>query len=149
MEEIGLVSLGLWAWFLAAAVLMILELAVPGVFLVWFGLAAAATGLVDILFGLPWQREVLLFAVLAVAFAIIGRNVMRRQSAKGHDKPFLNRRSDAFVGRDFVLAEPIVGGAGRVRVDDSIWRVVGPDLPAGTAVRVVRVDGAALVVEPR
>ena len=40
-----------------------------------------------------------------------------------------------------------MGGEGRIRVDDSSWRVTGPNQPAGAAVRVVRVDGATLVVE--
>ena len=51
------------------------------------------------------------------------------------------------VGRSFRLDQPIVSGEGQVRVDDSVWRVVGPDLPAGSAVRVARLDGATLVVE--
>jgi membrane protein implicated in regulation of membrane protease activity len=139
---------GPWPWFLAAAILMILELAVPGAFMLWFGLAAAATGLVALVFDLSWQREILLFAVLALIFVLIGRNLMHRQGQQQSDKPFLNRRTDAFIGREFTLTEPIVNGAGRVRVDDTVWRVVGADAPAGSTVRVTRVDGAALVVEP-
>ena len=72
-------ALGVWAWFLAGIVLMLLELVVPGVFLIWLGLAAVATGLVDLAVALSWQRELLLFAVLAIAFAILGRNLMRPQ----------------------------------------------------------------------
>ena len=46
-----------------------------------------------------------------------------------------------------MLDTPIAGGQGRIRVDDSVWRITGPDAPAGASVRVVRVDGATLVVE--
>jgi inner membrane protein len=144
----GIVSLGLWIWFLAAAVLMILELVVPGVLLFWLGLAALATGLVDLVFTLSWQRELLLFSVLALASAILGRNLMRRSADKPHDRPFLNRRAEALVGRDFVLADPILDGVGRIRVDDTVWRVTGPDAAAGSRVRVRAVDGACLLVEP-
>ncbi|HEY0917405.1 MAG TPA: NfeD family protein [Solimonas sp.] len=35
-----------------------------------------------------------------------------------------------------------------MRVDDSQWRITGPDVPAGTQVRVTRADGATLHVEP-
>jgi membrane protein implicated in regulation of membrane protease activity len=38
-------------------------------------------------------------------------------------------------------------GSGTVRVDDTIWRVSGPDCPAGSKVKVVRADGASLTVE--
>lgn len=52
------------------------------------------------------------------------------------------------VGREFVLAAPISGGQGSVRVDDSVWRVSGIDCPAGTRIRVAAVDGSTLVVTP-
>jgi membrane protein implicated in regulation of membrane protease activity len=148
LQAMDIPALGVWAWFLAGIVLMLLELVVPGVFLIWLGLAAVATGLVDLVVALSWQRELLLFAVLAIASAILGRNMMRREASRASDRPFLNRRAEALVGRVFVLAEPIVAGAGRVRVDDSVWRVVGPDQPAGATVRVKAVEGSALVVEP-
>jgi len=34
-----------------------------------------------------------------------------------------------------------------MRVGDSSWRITGPELLAGAEVKVVRVDGATLVVE--
>ena len=48
--------------------------------------------------------------------------------------------------REFTLEKPIVDGAGTVRIDDTIWRVAGPDAPAGSRVRVVHADGASLTV---
>jgi membrane protein implicated in regulation of membrane protease activity len=60
--------------------------------------------------------------------------------------PFLNRRTAALVGREFTLEKPIIGGTGTVRIDDTIWRVAGPDAPAGSRVKVVRVNGADLTV---
>ena len=59
---------------------------------------------------------------------------------------FLNRRSDALVGRVFTLEKPIMDGTGTVRIDDTIWRVSGPDAPAGSRVKVVHADGASLTV---
>jgi len=66
---------------------------------------------------------------------------------KPGDQPFLNRRADAFVGREFTLEKPIVGGSGTVKIDDTIWRLRGPDVPGGSRVKVVRADAATLVVE--
>jgi membrane protein implicated in regulation of membrane protease activity len=45
-----------------------------------------------------------------------------------------------------VLAEPIVQGAGRLSFDDTLWRIEGPDLPAGARVRVVGLSGTVLRV---
>ena len=64
------------------------------------------------------------------------------------DQPFLNRRNDAMVGRVFTLETPIVDGVGTVRVGDTVWRVNGPDTPAGNRVTVTRADAAMLFVAP-
>ncbi len=71
-----------------------------------------------------------------------------RQSEAPADQPFLNRRADALVGRIFTLEKPIVDGAGTVRIGDTVWRVNGPDVPAGSRVKVMRADAPTLVVEP-
>ena len=140
-------NLGPWNWIILGLVLMGLELVAPGAFLLWLGLAAMLTGLVDWMFGLSWQAAALLFAVLSVGAVLVGRTVTRDRDEQGSDNPSLNRRAQGFVGRVFTLDSPIAGGSGRVRVDDSSWRIVGPEMPAGASVRVVRVEGATLVVE--
>ena len=71
----------------------------------------------------------------------------RDRDAEDGTHPPLNRRAQSLVGSVFTLDAPIGGGSGRVRVDDLSWRVVGPDAAAGASVRVVRVEGATLVVE--
>jgi inner membrane protein len=140
-------NLGPWSWVILGLVLMGLELVAPGAFLLWFGLAAVLTGLIDWAFGLSWQMAALVFAVLSVGAVLIGRAVTRDRDAADGGRPALNRRGQSLVGHVFTLDSPIVGGSGRIRVDDSSWRIVGPDAPAGAAVRVVRVEGATLVVE--
>ena len=140
-------NLGPWSWIILGLVLMGLELLAPGVFLVWFGLAAMLTGVADWAFGLSWQAAALLLAALSVVAVVVGRAVTRdRQEGEGA-RPALNRRGQSLVGRVFTLDSPIAAGSGRLRVDDSFWRIVGPDAPAGASVRVVRVEGATLVVE--
>ena len=62
------------------------------------------------------------------------------------ESPMLNRRTEALIGRSFTLEKPIVGGTGTVRIDDTIWRVAGPDAPAGSRVKIVQADGASLTV---
>ncbi|MDQ0396295.1 NfeD family protein [Labrys monachus] len=136
-----------WGWFVVAALLMGAELAAPGAFMLWLGLAAAATGIVHLFVAMDWPYALLLFAVLGVAFAWLGRRLAARADADAADQPFLNRRAAALVGQAFTLAEPIVGGEGRIRIGDTVWHVSGADAPAGTRVRVMRIDGGRLVVE--
>lgn len=131
-----------WTWALAGLGLAIAEALVPGLFLIWFGLAALATALILAAVDLSWPVQLLVFAVLALVAAGIGRRLTRQ------DRSDLNRRGHDLVGRRFALETPIAGGSGRWRQGDTTWRIVGPDLPAGTPVRVVALDGATLVVEP-
>lgn len=140
-------QLGVWNWFILGGILLALEVMAPGAFMLWLGLAAIATGIISFILPLTWQIQIVVFAVLSVISVLVGRKFQPRANV-GSDKPFLNRRHDALVGRVFTLDEPIVSGVGRVRVDDSTWRVTGPDCAAGTKVRVDRADGATLIVVP-
>jgi membrane protein implicated in regulation of membrane protease activity len=125
---------------------MALELIAPGVFLFWLGLAALLVGLVSFALHPSWQAQLLMFAVFAAAAVPVWRRLARGSSAASVSNPFLNRRADALVGRVFTLEKPIIDGFGTVRIDDTIWRVAGPDAPAGSRVRIVRADGANLTV---
>ncbi|MFC3164028.1 NfeD family protein [Ciceribacter thiooxidans] len=143
-------ELGPWSWWLFGFLLLAAELALPGVFLVWIGAAALLTGLLSILLWTMgfwvWQLQFLVFAVLAVAATFAGRRFLS-SGAQITDEPLLNQRGASLVGRTATLAEPIVEGRGRIRLDDTYWSVMGPDLPAGTRVKVVSGTGRDLVVE--
>lgn len=139
-------TLGTWNWLIFGIILMALELIAPGVFLFWLGLAALLVGLLSFGFDLSWQTQILMFAVFAAAAVPLWRRVARSHPG-GAGSPFLNKRADALIGRVFTLEKPIVDGAGTVRIDDTIWRVAGPDAPAGSRVRIVQADGASLTVE--
>ena len=137
-------TLGNWNWLIFGIILMALEVAAPGVFLFWLGLAALLVGLLSFVLHPHWQAELLMFAVFALAAVPLWRRLARSRASASN--PFLNRRAAALVGREFTLEKPIIDGLGTVRIDDTIWRVAGPDAPAGSRVKVVRVDGANLTV---
>jgi membrane protein implicated in regulation of membrane protease activity len=143
-------GLGLWSWWILGLVLLAAELAAPGVFLIWIGLAAVVIGALSLLFWeaafWSWQLQLLLFAVLSIAFALAGRRFYAGRNQIS-DEPMLNRRGESLVGRTATLQEPITEGRGRIRLDDTWWPVMGPDLPAGTRVKVVVATGRDLTVE--
>jgi inner membrane protein len=141
------IGLGAWAWIILGVVLIGVELLAPGSFFLWLGLAAIATGLLDALLGLSWQAAALLFALLSVGAVILGRFATRSTTQHDAEATPLNQRGQSLVGRVFTLETPIKDGEGRIRVDDSSWRVTGADRFAGAKVRVVRVEGSTLVVD--
>lgn len=139
-------SLGAWGWFIAAGALLILEILLPGTFMLWLGLAALAVGLISFLIDWSWQLQFAAFAAFSLASIPLWRKLARQDEAPT-DQPFLNRRADALVGRLFTLEKPIADGVGVISVDDTVWRVQGADAPAGSRVKVTRVDGAIVHVE--
>ena len=138
--------LGTWVWWVVAGVLLILELLAPGVFLIWLAIAAAVTALVDIVLPMGWQGELLVFAVASLVSVMIGRAVMARRGAEG-DQPFLNRRHQGYVGKSYVLREAIVDGRGKLTIEDTVWDIEGPDMPAGSRVRVTGTEAMRLTVD--
>ena len=138
-------SLGFWNWFILAVLLLLIEVLAPGMFMLWLGLAAALVGVISSAVAWTWQSQFIAFAVFALVSVPAWRHFAHKVQKPG-DNPFLNRRAEGYVGRVFTLDRPIVNGIGAVRIDDTIWRVTGPDCPAGSRVRVARADGADLSV---
>jgi hypothetical protein len=146
-EIVGAMNIEFWYWLILAAILFALETFAPGAVLMWFGFGAALTGIVLWLFpdlALAWQ--LLLFGASSILSLYLWRQ-SRWFRDPPSPEPELNNRLLSQIGKQYVLSEPIVQGSGSLRVGDSNWRVRGADLPAGTRVAVVGVDGIILLVE--
>ena len=141
-----ILSLGVWNWFIAGVVLLILEILAPGIFMLWLGLAAFLVGLISFAIAWSWQSQLVAFAVFSLAAIPLWRRLGSHAHAP-NDQTFLNRRAAAFIGRTFTLEKPIVDGSGTVAIDDTVWRITGPDCPAGSRIRVAGTDGVTLKVE--
>jgi inner membrane protein len=62
-----------WAWIIAGVIIAGLEILIPGVFLLWLGLGALATGIILVLVpGLPLAWQALVFAVSMVSSLGLG-----------------------------------------------------------------------------
>ena len=150
MLDMIIYQLGPWSWWVLGLVLLAAEILVPGVFLVWIGIAAIATGTLSLLFWETvwwgWQLQLLIFAVFAVIAILIGRRYFAQATESA--EPLLNQRGESLVGRTAVLKDAIAEGRGRVKLDDTTWSVQGPDMPAGTRVKIVACHGRDLMVEP-
>lgn len=145
--ELLLSSLTTWYWFGLAVILVILELALgANFFLLWLAVSSSTVGLIMLFYpSLTWEIQFVLFAVESIA-CLVFWNLHLKHNPRVSDQPNLNRRNEQFVGRTVTLTEPIVNGRGRIHIDDSFWRIEGPDLPAGTVVKVTGVDGVVLKV---
>jgi len=138
-------QLGAWGWWIVGIIFLGLELIVPGSFFVWIGVAAIVTGGLAIFTDFMWQTQAIVFAALSVAIVIMGRSYFAHRRPP-QDQPLLNQRAARLVGRNYILSEPIVAGTGRIRIDDTMWRIIGPDLPSGARVQVTGFDAGVLSV---
>lgn len=141
-------QLEFWHWFAFAVLLIIVDVATGANFLfLWSGIAAALVGvLLLIMPKMGWEYQLMIFG-LGVMSSILVWFFFLRKHKQATDQPKLNLRNEQYIDRVFDLDEPIVNGRGKVRVGDTWWKVKGADLPQGTKVKVVAVDGVILIVE--
>ncbi|MCW8928738.1 MAG: NfeD family protein [Gammaproteobacteria bacterium] len=137
-----------WHWLTFAMVLIVLEMFSPGAFFLWLGIAAGCVGVVLYMRPeLSWQFQLIVFAVLSVASIVSWRWTRAFFPPEEPEVSNLNQRANQYIGRTFTLIEPIVNGVGKIRVDDSTWRVRGEDMPINSLVKVTGIDGIVFDVE--
>lgn len=134
-----------WAWWIAAVLLAVAEIVIPGIFLIWLAIAAAIAGTLALLLNPPMVVDVGLFAAAAVASIYVGRNLYRHNETA--PDPLLNDRAARLVGTRVTICEAVSATGGRASVGDGSWPARGPDMAAGTVAVVVAVEGNTLVVE--
>jgi membrane protein implicated in regulation of membrane protease activity len=138
-----------WAWIVAGAALLAAETVVPFDFwLVFVGLAAIATGLLDVwLLPESAATDWAVFGALAVVSAVFFRRLVRRRFV---ERPADSRVDDTLVGELGVLQQPLEPGAtGRMELRGTTWNARNAGaapLAVGARVRVERVEGLLLHV---
>ena len=135
-----------WFWLSIGVGLAVLEMLLPGFFLIWLAGAAIITGLVVWVLPIPFVGQVALFAVLAIGAVFWARRYLKDNPIESDD-PLLNQRGSRYIGEVVTLVTAIEDGRGRAKIGDGEWPVRGPDAAVGTRVRVVSADGGSLVVE--
>ncbi|MCB1651104.1 MAG: NfeD family protein [Alphaproteobacteria bacterium] len=152
MELFGfnLENLVFWHWWIVAGVFFLFEVLSLSFFFLWLGLAAVIVGLLILMLpAILWPLQFTLWAGLSVITAVLWR-VYKKKNPDMHasDEPALNKRGQQYIGRTFTLTEPVVNGFGKVKVDDSIWKIeAAADIEAGQKVKVNAIEGTILKVE--
>ncbi|MBF0614392.1 MAG: NfeD family protein [Magnetococcales bacterium] len=149
MADAPWTQMGVWHWWGVAVVLIIVEvLFVPAFFCLWLGVSALLVGLWLIFVpGLDWRMQWFGFSFLAMVSLLVWQLWLRPRWQRLPESG-LNQRGHHYLGREVTLESPIHHGCGRVRLDDTSWKIFGPDLPSGVRVRITGIDGIALLVEP-
>jgi membrane protein implicated in regulation of membrane protease activity len=136
-------------WVAAGLVLLIAEMLIPGVFMMWLGLAACGTGLLAL--GADFWLSPFGFAAQVVSFGILSAIALSIGLRLRRPHQIVHTESEGLIGRP-ATALVFQGRDGRVRLGDSDWAArVPPDITPpdpGTRLRVARVEGTILIVRP-
>ncbi len=142
-------QIGYWHWWILALVLLIVEMLAPSTMFLWMGIAAGIVGFSLLLIpDLAWEYQLLIFAVFSLASIVLWITFFKNRT-ETPDEPELNQRGRQYHGRLVTLEQAIVNGRGSAQIDDTVWRVSGPDLPVGQIVTVTGIEGTTLLVEQK
>ena len=140
--------MNIWSiiWLVLMAVFLIMEAATVQLVSTWFAVGALAAMIVALLGAELWLQILVFLTVSIVLLALLWPMVRK------HLKPKLvATNADALVGRLCIVTEeigPLEGG--RVKLGDVTWSArveAGESIPAGSQVKILRIQGAKLIVE--
>ncbi|KMK51900.1 membrane protein [[Actinobacillus] muris] len=135
------------AWLILGFILLILEIVIPGVFVVWWGFAAILiAGLVTLIPDLALAYQTAAFAVLAILFSVLWWKYQHKKDIQDDQATELNARDHTMLGTQGKIIEILENGIARGKFGDTTWRVVGENLHIGDQVIVQNVEGITLFV---
>lgn len=138
---------GAWHWIGFSSILFCIELFIgtPGVILLWIGIASFVLALILAIYSINFWLQLILLASLSLLLGWLGRKFFFLEESNSPNT--LNQTSKNLIGKILKLEHPIKNGKSRVRINDTIWRVEGPDLPAGVKIEVIDLNGNTLIVD--
>lgn len=138
-------TIAYWHWLVFGFCMVAAEAIIPGAFFIWIGSAALVLSGILFIFPVEAASQFVCFGLMIPLFAILGKKIFRTQTGM-QPQNFLNRRAQQLIGQVVTLDAPIIHGHAHITVGDSKWRLKGPDLPAGTDVKIVDVEENMLIV---
>ena len=140
---------GVWGWLTFGLVLMILELVIPGTFIIWFGLGAVATGIVCALIPLSVSGQIATFSICSMVSVFFGFFIYKKIFGVNKDVGQQDKiGAQRYIGQSFKVVEAIEDGKGKIAVGDTVWLAKSSrDIAKGQRAKVVGVKGTILIVE--
>jgi membrane protein implicated in regulation of membrane protease activity len=137
-----------WFWLSLGGLLLAAEMLGASGYLLWSGVASLVVGaIVWLLPQIGWEWQAVIFAVLTILVAYLWWYWLRQRPVAASGAEVLNQRNRQLIGTRATLTEPMHNGMGRINIGDSSWRAqANEDLPVGTEVEVVAVEGVTLVI---
>ncbi len=140
-----------WHWIAGGIILILLELAVPAFFLIWFGLGALLVGLIVLALPISLAAQLTLWALFSGAMVFLWFRYI-----KNPDRTKAGISKEAFIGEvGMIVKEVSEMQKGEIRFQKPIlgsetWPVIADErIPAGERARIVDVMGQTLKVSKK
>ncbi len=136
-------------WLAAVILLFVGEALTVGLVSIWFGVGALA-GLLTSFFTRNVWVQLTIFLVVAIVCLLAVRPLVKRFMAPRS----VATNADRAVGEEGVVLESIdnLSAQGQIKVQGAVWtartEADGELIPAGTRVRVLRIEGVRAIVAP-
>ncbi len=136
-----------WYWWVVAVFMLGIEMLSPGFLFLWMAISGFIVGLLVLVFpSLDIQMQLFIFSILSVVSVFAWKRYMMANPIQT-DHPYLNQRTQGYVGHRYYLVEAIENGVGRIKIDDTLWEVEGEDCPIKSRVEIIATDGSSFQVE--
>ena len=135
-------------WLAAMVVFLAAEATTVTLISIWFALGALGAILVALLGG-SLMLQITVFLLLAVLLLLSLRGIVRR-----HIRPRISKTNiDSVIGATGIVPSPVdnIAALGQVQVNGVEWSARSTDgaqIPAGTLVRVDKIEGVKVFVSP-
>lgn len=133
-------------WLIASLILIVLEVVIPGGFiLLFFGLGALTLSILTYFFDLGWLVQMALFSVGSLMYLFLLReNVQRLFRSKTIEDP-----ENEFIGKTAKAITMISSEEGKVEFKGTQWPAISQDrIAAGDEVEIVGQESIILYVKP-
>lgn len=136
-------------WFAIGLILLVAELALPGLIVIFFGLGAWVTALAYLLFDLSFNSQLIVFILSSIFSVVLLRRSLKNRWWKQR-KP-INELADEFMGRTCSVVYTILPGpvGGKVNFKGTTWKAIAKvEIKVGETARIIGKDSIVLYVEP-
>lgn len=132
-------------WIALAALFFIGEMLTTGFFLLWFGVGASVSAVLNYL-GFDPLVQFVTFIIISLVLIGISRPFAKRITKDSPKKA----AADRLIGKEALVIEEVAPHkGGMVKIDGDIWKAVAAQtIAGGETVNIEGIEGTKLVVKP-
>lgn len=135
-------------WFLVGVVFLLLELALPGLIIFFFGVGAWIVALCLVIFDMSLTLQLLVFVITSVVSLLLLRRFLQHKFFKQDNSNQLSLEEE-FIGKIAIAeADFKAGNAGKVSFKGTNWSALADeDVLKGDKVKIISRDSITLIVK--